>query len=51
VDEKALFGAVINYNPNATTNTGAFNQGRNLHKLTLTDTATIVVPVLIPPCQ
>nr|MDQ3011423.1 DUF11 domain-containing protein [Acidobacteriota bacterium] len=51
VDEKALLGSVINFNPNAMTNAGAFNQGHNLHKLTLTDTATIVVPVLIPACQ
>lgn len=51
VDEKALLGAVINFNSNATASAGAFNQGHNLHTLTLTDTATVVVPVLIPNCQ
>ncbi len=46
----ALFGAQINFNASATTNANAFNQGHNLHKLTLTDAVTIVVPVFIPSC-
>jgi len=51
VDDAALFGVQINFNPNAATNGGAFNQGHNLHKLTLTDAATIVVPIFNPSCQ
>ena len=49
-DDKALFGAQINFNPDSTSNPGAFNQGHNLHHLTLTDTVTLVVPVFIPSC-
>ncbi len=49
-EDGALFGAQINFNASAGTNANAFNQGHNLHKLTLTDTVTIVVPVLIPSC-
>jgi large repetitive protein len=45
-----LFGAAINRNPNAAANSGAFNQGHNLHKLTLTRATTITVPVLTPAC-
>jgi uncharacterized repeat protein (TIGR01451 family) len=47
----ALFGAQINFNPNAAASSSAFNQGHNLHKLTLTDSVSIVVPVFIPGCQ
>ncbi len=47
---KALFGAIINFNPTANASAGAFNQGHNLHKLTLTDNAEIIVPVFIPTC-
>jgi len=50
VNDWALLGAQINFNPNAATNSNAFNQGHNLHHLTLTDAATIVVPVFIPGC-
>ncbi|MFN0084374.1 MAG: HYR domain-containing protein [Blastocatellia bacterium] len=45
-----LIGATINLNSNAAASSGAFNQGHNLHKLTLTDTATITVPVFPPTC-
>ena len=41
----ALMGAVINFNPSALTSESAFNQGRNLHKLTLATTATLTIPV------
>jgi uncharacterized repeat protein (TIGR01451 family) len=51
VEDRALLGAVINYNSKATANSGAFNQGHNLHKLTLTDAATITMPVFIPSCR
>lgn len=50
VNDWALFGAQINFNANASTSANAFNQGHNLHHLTLTDSATIVVPVFIPSC-
>lgn len=48
--DRALFGAQINFNPDSGSSPGAFNQGHNLHHLTLTDTATLVVPVFIPSC-
>jgi uncharacterized repeat protein (TIGR01451 family) len=50
VEDRGLFGAVINHNPSANANSGAFNQGHNLHHLTLTDSVTITVPVFIPSC-
>lgn len=50
VNDWALFGAQINFNPNTASSANAFNQGHNLHHLTLTDAATIVVPVFIPSC-
>ncbi|MDX2032752.1 MAG: hypothetical protein SF339_18895 [Blastocatellia bacterium] len=50
VDDRALFGAAINFNPASNASSGAFNQGHNLHRLTLTSTATITVPVFIPSC-
>ncbi len=50
VNEGALFGAQINFNSSANANSGAFNQGHNLHHLTLTDQATLVVPIFIPSC-
>jgi hypothetical protein len=48
--EKALLGAMINFNPSAKSSTGAYNQGHNLHKLTLTDRTEILVPVYLPGC-
>ncbi len=49
-DGNALLGSVINFNPNAGTSAGAFSQGHNLHALTLTDTATYIIPVFPPSC-
>jgi subtilisin-like proprotein convertase family protein len=46
----AIFGAAINFNPNANATAGAFNGGHNLHKLRLTDTAVMTVPVFPPTC-
>lgn len=43
-----LMGAIINYNPNVATSNGAFNQGRNLHKLTFATSETIRVPIFPP---
>ncbi|MFN0112304.1 MAG: hypothetical protein ACKVZH_25870 [Blastocatellia bacterium] len=49
-EDRALLGSVINLNPTSAANSGAFKQGHNLHHLTLTDQATLVVPIFIPSC-
>lgn len=49
-NDAALFGAVINTHPDAGTNAGAFNQGRNLHKLTSTAAGVLTIPIFPPPC-
>ncbi len=46
----ALLGAQINFNANAGTAANAFNQGHNLHKLTLTTAATLTIPIFPPNC-
>jgi len=46
----AIIGAMINFNPNATANASAFNQGHNLHKLTLTTEASFNMPIFPPNC-
>jgi hypothetical protein len=48
--DAAILGAALNFNPNATTNSGAFNQGRNLHKLRLTAAASLTIPIHPPGC-
>jgi hypothetical protein len=50
VEDQAILGAAINRNTNGDGSSGAFNQGHNLHKLTLTSGATLVVPIFPPPC-
>ena len=50
VDDRALFGAAINFNAASNASSSAFNQGHNLHRLTLTDAATLTVPVFLPSC-
>ena len=45
-----MTGAAINFNANAASSSGAFNQGHNLHKLTLTNTASYIIPVFPPSC-
>jgi hypothetical protein len=45
-----ILGAVINFNPNAGTQANAFNQGHNLHKLTLSATNSLTIPVFPPGC-
>ncbi|MEP7339088.1 MAG: hypothetical protein ABI977_15235 [Acidobacteriota bacterium] len=45
-----LLGAVLNTNPNAGTAANAFEQGHNLHKLTLTPTASLTIPIFPPGC-
>jgi hypothetical protein len=46
----ALLGATINFNPNSDASANAFNQGHNLHKLTLTSAASYIIPVFPPNC-
>ncbi len=48
--DQGLFGAAITFNAGADANSGHFNQGHNLHKLTNTATATITIPVFPPSC-
>jgi len=43
-----ILGAVINFNPNA--GFGASNGGTNLHKLTLSASASYTIPILPPSC-
>jgi hypothetical protein len=45
-----ILGASINFNPNAVQAAGAFNSGHNLHKLTLTASATYTFPIFEPSC-
>lgn len=45
----AMTGAIINLNTNSTSSAGAFNQGHNLHALTLSTAGSYVVPVFPPP--
>jgi len=45
-----IFGAMINFNPNSETLASAFNQGHNLHKLTLNNGMTLTIPVFPPNC-
>ncbi|MBI1765440.1 MAG: lamin tail domain-containing protein [Acidobacteria bacterium] len=46
----AFVGAALNFNPNSGTNSNAFNQGHNLHHLTLTTESSLIVPVFPPTC-
>lgn len=46
----ALFGASIVTNPNVRSTANAFNQGHNLHTLTLTNAASLTIPVMPPNC-
>jgi len=46
-----ILGAAINRNSNASSSAGAFNQGHNLHTLTLTNSVTATLPVFPPSCQ
>jgi mucin-19 len=50
VDEQGLLGAQLNFNRQAGTAVGAFNQGHNLHKLTLTPAAQLTIPIFPPNC-
>lgn len=50
VNDVGILGAMINFNPSANVSAGAFNQGHNLHKLTLTNTSQLLVPIFPPNC-
>ena len=45
-----ITGAAINFNANAGASAGAFTQGHNLHVLTLTNTASYIIPIFPPSC-
>ncbi len=45
-----ITGAAINFNPNAGVSAGAFNQGHNLHHLTLNNSMSYIIPVFPPSC-
>ncbi|HQR35494.1 MAG TPA: ExeM/NucH family extracellular endonuclease [Blastocatellia bacterium] len=45
-----MTGAAINFNANASASAGAFNQGHNLHTLTLNNGMSYVIPVFPPSC-
>jgi hypothetical protein len=45
-----LLGAAINTNPNSGVAAGAFSQGHNLHKLRLTTSMVLTIPVFPPAC-
>ena len=49
-NDGALLGAAINANRNTAAVANAFNQGHNLHKLTLTEAARLTIPVFPPRC-
>jgi predicted extracellular nuclease len=46
----AMTGAMINFNASAGSNPNAFNQGHNLHVLTLTTAASFTMPIFPPAC-
>ncbi len=50
LDDGAIVGATLNFNPNVTRASGAFNQGHNLHALTVTTAASYTIPVFPPTC-
>ncbi|HQR32652.1 MAG TPA: hypothetical protein PLK30_07945, partial [Blastocatellia bacterium] len=45
-----ITGAAINFNPNASSSAGAFNQGHNLHHLTLNSQMSYIIPIFPPSC-
>ena len=50
VSDVPLLGAVINFNPNAGSASGAYNSGRNLHKLTFSANGSFIMPIFPPAC-
>ncbi|MBS1790805.1 MAG: lamin tail domain-containing protein [Acidobacteria bacterium] len=49
-DDGGILGAAINFNANTTATSSAFNQGHNLHHLTLSTASSFVVPIFPPNC-
>ena len=49
-DDGGIIGAAINFNPNTAASSSAFNQGHNLHHLTLTTASSFIVPIFPPGC-
>ncbi len=50
VGDLGVLGAQINFNANASTSAGAFNQGRNLHKLRFKPLESYRMPIFPPNC-
>jgi hypothetical protein len=50
-DDVGILGAIIVANPNAPRDANSYAQGRNLHKLTFTRTASYTIPVFPARCQ
>jgi hypothetical protein len=48
---RGLLGSILTYNANAASQPGAFTGGRNLHKLTLNTTDSLLIPVFPPNCE
>jgi len=48
--DNAILGAMINFNPGTNAQANAFTGGHNLHKLTLSTTATYTIPIFPPSC-
>jgi hypothetical protein len=48
--DNGISGAMINANANAAAQANAFNGGHNLHKLTLTGTSVLTIPIFPPSC-
>jgi uncharacterized repeat protein (TIGR01451 family) len=50
-EDRALTGAAITFNSNQATAPSAFSGGRNLHHLTLTNSAKFAIPLFAPNCN
>ncbi len=50
VKETAIMGAAIIFNRGTKVSAYAYNQGHNLHRLTLTNSAVFTIPVFPPSC-
>ncbi len=48
--DEAFLGATINFNRNLNSQTGAFNAGHSLHKVSYTTSAAYTIPVFPPSC-
>lgn len=46
----AMTGAALNFNLNVKASAKAYNQGHNLHRLTVTNSASLIVPIEPPNC-